>query len=119
MLELVLAMVMITIIFAAVLPQFAAIRNSWDSKQGSAEALQNGRVLMDHISRNLSKAERITAVSAFYGYEWLHPVVDDNDGNNRYDIARRDNYVEYGVVGNLSDLAGPVSSLTVYLLRCL
>ena len=51
LLELVLAMVMITIIFAAVLPQFAAIRNSWDSKQGSAEALQNGRVLMDHISR--------------------------------------------------------------------
>ena len=56
LLELILAMVMITIIFAAVLPQFAAIRNSWDSKQGSSEALQNGRVLMDHISRNLSKA---------------------------------------------------------------
>ena len=74
LLELVLAMVMITIIFAAVLPQFAVIRNSWDSKQGSAEALQNGRVLMDHISRNLSKGQEDNRRQRFFGYEWLHPV---------------------------------------------
>jgi type II secretory pathway pseudopilin PulG len=111
LLELVLAMVMMTIIFAAVLPQFAAIRNSWDSKQGSSEALQNGRVLMDHISRNLSKAKRITAVSASTVTNGYIQFVDYNDFNDRYDIAPSDSYVEYGVVGSLSDLAGPVSSL--------
>jgi type II secretory pathway pseudopilin PulG len=107
LLELVLAMVMITIIFAAVLPQFAIMGHSWDSKQGAAEALQNGRVLMEHISRNLSEAVRITAVSEAddsSGYIEF----EDNDGNiMRYDLS--DNYVRYGPVGNLSDLAGITS----------
>jgi hypothetical protein len=104
LLEVVLAMVMVTIIFAAILPQFAMMGHSWDSKQGSAEALQNGRVLMDHISRNLSKAVRITAVSEAVdsgGYIEF----EDTDGNiMRYQL--NDNYVEYGPVGNLSDVAG-------------
>jgi type II secretory pathway pseudopilin PulG len=112
LLELVIAMAMITIIFAAVLPQFAAIRNSWDSKQGIAEALQNGRVLMDHINRNLSKAAKITNVSASSqtnGYIEFANVVGDV---NRYDIHSTNNYVEFGPQpGTLSDLAGPVSLL--------
>ncbi|MGA2071594.1 MAG: Ig-like domain-containing protein [Sedimentisphaerales bacterium] len=110
LLELVLAMVMITIIFAAVFPQFAAISHNWDIKQGSAEALQNGRVLMDHISRNLSRAKRITAVSASTVTNGYIQFVDYNDFNDRYDVAASDKYVEYGVVGSLSDLAGPVNS---------
>ncbi len=109
--ELVIAMAMIGIIFAAILPQFTLIRNSWDVKQGTAEALQNGRVLMDHINRNLSKAVRITAVSESSDIDG-YIEFEDNDGNNlRYDKAGN-NYVEYGAVGALSDLAGPVSSLT-------
>jgi type II secretory pathway pseudopilin PulG len=111
LMELVIAMAMIGIIFAAILPQFALIRNSWDVKQGTAEALQNGRVLMDHINRNLSKAVRITAVSASSDTDG-YIEFEDNDSNTlRYDIAAN-NYVEYGVVVNLADLAGPVSSLT-------
>jgi type II secretory pathway pseudopilin PulG len=110
LLELIVAMAMITIIFAAILPQFALIRNSWDSKQGIAEAIQNGRVLIDHINRNLSKAVRITAVSVLSDSDG-YIEFEDNDGNTmRYDISDS-SYVEYGVVGNLSDLAGPVSSL--------
>jgi hypothetical protein len=36
----------------------------------------------------------------------------DNDANNvRYDVNSISNYVEFGLVGNLSDLAGPVSQL--------
>ena len=111
LLELVLAMTMITIIFAAVVPQFAIMGHNWDSKQGSAEALQNGRVLMDHISRNLSEAKRITAVSAFTVTNGYIQFVDNNNVNNRYDIASANSYVEYGPVGTLSDLAGPVSLL--------
>jgi hypothetical protein len=105
-------MVLITIIFAAVLPQFTIMFNSWDSKQGAAEAIQNGRVLMDHISRNLSEAKRITAVSGSTVTKGYIQFVDNNNLNDRYDIASADNYVEYGVVGSLSELAGPVSSFT-------
>jgi type II secretory pathway pseudopilin PulG len=111
LLELVLAMVMVTIIFAAVVPQFAMIGHNWDSKQGSAEVLQNGRVFIDHISRNLSEAVKITAVSdstdtdGFIEFECA-------DGNTmRYDISGND-YIEYGAADNLYDLAGLVSSLT-------
>jgi len=114
LLELVIAMAMIGIIFAAVLPQFALIRNSWDVKQGTAEALQNGRVLMDHIDRNLSKAVRITAVSessVTSGY--IQFVANDsNTFKYEYVAGENNNYVEFGPQpGTLSDLAGPVSSL--------
>jgi type II secretory pathway pseudopilin PulG len=108
--ETVLAMAIMAIIFAAVLPQFRAIQNSWDSKQAAAETLQNARVLIDHIHRNLSKAVRITDVSdssETNGYIEFQ----SNDANNvRYDIGIN-NYVEFGPVGDLYDLAGPVSQL--------
>ena len=86
--------------------------HSWDSKQGATEAIQNGRVLMDHINRHLLNAKRITAVSASTITNGYIQFVDSNDVNERYDIASSDNYVEYGPVGTLSDLAGPVNSLT-------
>ena len=41
--EAVIALVIITIIFAAILPQFRLINNSWYSQQGTAEVIQNGR----------------------------------------------------------------------------
>jgi len=110
LLELVVAMAMITVIFAVVLPQFALIRNSWDSKQAVAEALQNGRVLMDHFNHNLSKAVRITDVSASSDTAGYIEFEDDDGNTMRYDIAAG-SYVEYGSPGNLSDLAGPVSLL--------
>jgi type II secretory pathway pseudopilin PulG len=111
-LEIIIALAIITIIFAAVLPQFRVIYNSWDSRQAGAEVLQNGRVLIDHISRNLSKAVKITAVSDSNQTSGFI-VFQDNDSNNwRYDINTTSNYIEFGPVGYLSDLAGPVNSLT-------
>ena len=110
LLEMIIALAIMAIIFAAIMPQFRVILNSWDSKQAAAEILQNGRVLIDHLSRNLAKAVRITAVSnssTTKGYIEFR----DNDGNTvRYDVAAND-YVEFGLVGSLSDLAGPVSQL--------
>jgi type II secretory pathway pseudopilin PulG len=112
-LEIVIALAIITIVFAAVLPQFRVILNGWDSRQANTEVIQNGRILVDQISRNLSKAVKITAVSSpslTNGY--IQFIADVNDSNTyRYDIGT-DNYVEYGLVGSLSGLAGPVSSLT-------
>jgi type II secretory pathway pseudopilin PulG len=109
--ELIIALAIVTIVFGAMLPQVRAIQNSWDSRAGASEILQNGRVLTDHINRRLSRAARILAVSdsaetnGFIEFE-------DNDGNNfRYDINSTTGYVEFGPVGSLADLAGPVSEL--------
>jgi type II secretory pathway pseudopilin PulG len=109
--ETILALTIMVIIIAAVLPQFRVVQNSWDSKVGASETLQNGRILISHLYSNLSKALRITAVShssETNGYiEFL-----DNDANNvRYDVNSISDYVEFGFIGNLSDLAGPVSKL--------
>ena len=90
LMELVIAVAMITLIFAAIVPQFAIMSGSWDPKQGAAEAIQNGRVLMDHVSRNLSKAKQITAVAA--------SSIDFNDCNGvtwRYSIGAN-SYVQFG-----------------------
>jgi len=105
----VIALAMMGIVFGAIVPQFTVIRNSWDSKQGAAESLQNGRVLIDHLNHNLAKAVKITAVSdasETNGYIQF----ENNDGNDlRYEIAS--SYVQFGEVGDLSDLAGPVGQL--------
>ena len=104
-------MTIMVIVFAAIVPQFRAILNSWDSKAGAAETIQNGRVLIEHLNRNLSKAVQITAVSGSAETDG-YIEFEDNDGNNlRYDINSTSNYVEFGVVGELSDLAGPASQL--------
>lgn len=80
MIEMLIAMAVIVIIFATVAPQIKCIQNSWASKRENASIIQNGRVLMDHIARNLSEAGRIVAVSSpaepngFIEFE-------DSDGN--------------------------------------
>jgi hypothetical protein len=108
--EMVIAMAIMAVIFAAVLPALRAIQNSWDSKAGDSEILQNGRVLVDHLYRNLSKALKITAVSNSddtNGYIEFRDI----DGNVlRYDI-HANSFVEFGSAGELSELAGPVSQL--------
>ncbi|MHC4501259.1 MAG: PilW family protein [Planctomycetota bacterium] len=108
--EMVIALAIMTMVLAAVLPQFRAVDNSWDTRAGAAEFLQNGRVLIDHLNRNLSKAARITAVS---GPSETNGYIEfqDNDANTlRYDIGG-DSYVQFGPVGSLAALAGPVSRL--------
>ena len=105
LIELIIAVAMITIIFAVVVPQFVILRKGWDVKQGAAEVIQNGRVMVDHIGSNLSKASRIAALGT--------SSIDFNDCNGimyRYDIGGN-NYVRFGPVGSPADLAGPVSSM--------
>lgn len=108
--EMLVAMALLLVVFAAIVPQIRAIQNSWASKRQNVEVIQNGRVLMDHITFNMTQAQKITGVSnssQTNGYIEF----EDNDGNTmRYEIGS-DNLVEFGPVGNLSELAGPVSQL--------
>jgi len=106
-----IAMAIMAIIFAAILPQLRVINNSWDSKVGASETLQNGRVLIDHLNRNLTTALRITAVSNSSDTNGYIEFLDNDANNVRYAVNSTSDYVEFGLIGNPSDLAGPVSKL--------
>ena len=109
--EIIISLAIMAIVFTVIVPLFVIMRNSWDSKAGAAETIQNGRVLIDHLNRNLSKAVKITDVSGSSETNGFI-VFQDNDGNSlRYDINSTGNYAEFGYLGDLSDLAGPVSQL--------
>ncbi|MBA7610450.1 hypothetical protein ES703_17658 [subsurface metagenome] len=109
LMEIIVSLAIMAIIFAVIVPLFVTMRNSWDSKQAAAETLQNGRVLIDHLNRNLSKAVKITAVSDSTETDGYIQFLDNDSNSLRYEIV--DSYVQFGVVGSLSDLAGPVSQL--------
>jgi len=110
LLEMVIAMAIMAVIFMTLLPQFKNIKNSWDSKQANAEMIQNGRVLTEFLNRNLAKAVRITDVSDPSETNGYIEFVDNASITYRCRISAS-NYIEFGPVGDLSELAGPVSRL--------
>ena len=110
LLEIVIALALMVVVFAAVLPQFKNIQNTWGVRQGNAVVIQNGRVLIDHLNRRLSDARRITAVSASSEIKGFIEFEDNAGKTIRFDVGPN-NYIRYGPVGSLSDLAGPVNRL--------
>ena len=112
LIEFVMALAIMTIIFAAIFPLFRTIRTNWDSKAGAAETLQNARVLIDHVKLNLSEAIRITAVSRSSNPNGYIEFQDTNRNIMRYGIDDQTGYVQFGRAGGFpSNLAGPVTSL--------
>lgn len=109
--EMVIAMSLMTVVFASLVPMFGQMRKSWDSKQTAAETMQNGRILMDHIQRNISEAVKITAVSDSSETDGYIEFENNDSETLRYDISSANSSVEYGLTGNLSELAGPVNLL--------
>jgi prepilin-type N-terminal cleavage/methylation domain-containing protein len=114
LIEVVLAITIISIILAVLLPQLRLLQNNWDTKVGSSETLQNGRILIDHLNRNLSEAARITAVSEPSETNGYIEFIDNDANTLRYDVNSVSDYVEFGHIGSLSDLAGPVSRLQFF-----
>ncbi|RKY10123.1 MAG: hypothetical protein DRP66_00455 [Planctomycetota bacterium] len=110
LMEMVVALAIMAVVFAAVLPQFLNINNSWASRRGAAEALQNGRVITDHIYKNLMKSVRITAVSDPDETNGYIEFEAENGSTYRYAVMAN-NYVGFGLAGSLDDVAGPVGSL--------
>ncbi|MCD4830861.1 MAG: prepilin-type N-terminal cleavage/methylation domain-containing protein [Anaerohalosphaeraceae bacterium] len=110
--EIIIAMAIISVIFAVMIPQITAMRNSWAGNEASAEMLQNGRVLVEHIQRNLSAAKNIRLVSASSvtnGYIEF----TNNAGTTTYRYQVNANYVEFGPVGSEAQLAGPVDKFQI------
>ena len=111
LIETVISLAIMAILFAVFVPHLRVIQNSWDSNANSAEALQNGRVLIDHLNRNLSKTARITAVSDSNTVNGYIEFTGNDANSFRYDVNAISNYVEFGLIGNLSEMVGPVSQL--------
>jgi len=109
--EMIVALAIMSIIFAATFPLLRTVRTNWDSKVGAAECVQNGRILMDHIHHNLSKAMRITAVSHSAEQSGYIEFEDNKHAMLRYDLDGATGYIQYGPVGQLSKLGGPASRL--------
>ncbi len=110
--ELVMVLSLVSMLIVILLPQFRILYKSWDLKETSAEIQQHGRVLADHLHRELSSAKAVTAMSdagVSMGYlEYL----DAADQPRRYEVGSG-NYVYYGSPGDLSLLAGPVSRFQI------
>ncbi|MCH7920070.1 MAG: hypothetical protein IIC50_19035 [Planctomycetes bacterium] len=106
--ELVVAIAMLTVLMGAVIPVITHTRRSWDTWKNNSEIVQNGRVLIDHMRRHLATAQKITAVSASSDTEGYIEFSDANSVVYRYGVPTG-NQVEFGPVGSLADLAGPVS----------
>jgi prepilin-type N-terminal cleavage/methylation domain-containing protein len=111
LLEMIIALAIVGIVFSAILPQFRVIFNSWDSKQAAAEILQNGRVLINHLNNNLSRAVRIMAVSAPSDVKGTIKFQNTAGVTQVYELKNVGKYVEFGTQGNMYELAGPASSL--------
>lgn len=109
--ELIVAFALIVIVFAAVVPQFRTIRLGWAGAEAMSSLIQNGRVLSEHIIRNLSAANRVVSVSLASQTQGYITFADANDDNYRYIYSS--GYVAYGLVGSEQQLAGPVSRFQI------
>ncbi|MHB0945650.1 MAG: PilW family protein [Sedimentisphaerales bacterium] len=109
--ELLMAFAIIVIVFAAIVPQFRAIRNSWAATEAGAAIIQNGRVLAEHFSRNLSSAKKIIAVSGSGDANGYITFQDNSGVTKRYMLSG--GYVVFGSLGSEAQLAGTVSSFKI------
>jgi type II secretory pathway pseudopilin PulG len=103
--ELTVAMAILAAVFAAIMPLFAGVRNSADARWAGIEMVQNARVLNEQLCRHLATARCVTAVGDDY------VQFEGAAGASYRCILGEDGYVMFGPVGDLSRLAGPVSTL--------
>lgn len=108
--EMTVAVAVVAIVFATLMPLFASVRNSAESRCASLEMLQNARVLNEQLSRHLAQAKRVVNVS---GPSETNGYIEFEAANGavlRYEVDAS-GYVRFGRAPDLSDVAGPVTSL--------
>jgi len=108
--ELTVATAIMATVFAAIMPLFAGIRNSADARWASLEIVQNARVLNEHLCRSLAEARRIVAVGASTAAAGYLEFEAEDGAVYRCAVGSR-GYIEFGPVGKLHELAGPVEYL--------
>jgi hypothetical protein len=108
--ELTVATAIMATVFAALMPLFTGIRNSADARWASLEMVQNARVLNEQLCRYLTQARRVVAVSASLNDAGYIEFEAEGGMVYRCTLGTR-GYIEFGPVGKLHDLAGPVEYL--------
>lgn len=109
-LELMIATAIMALMVGVVVPLLAGARNSAETERGRAEMVQSGRVLNEHLLRQLAQAVRVVAVSTSVDTDG-HLEFEGPDGSvYRYEIDE-DGYVAFGPPADLAALAGPAQSL--------
>ncbi|MCU0914825.1 MAG: type II secretion system GspH family protein [Planctomycetes bacterium] len=103
--ELTVATAIMATVFAALMPLFAGIRNSTDARWAGLEMVQNARVLNEHLCRHLAQARRIVVLQS----EAIE--FEAEDGTVYRCAVATGGRVEFGPVGDLHPLAGPVTYL--------
>ena len=104
--ELTVAVAILSTVFAVLMPLFAGIRNSTDARWAGLEMVQNARVLNEHLCRHLAQARRVRAVSA--GTEdrgWCE--LEAGDGVVYRYAVRDDDWIEFGPVDDLTERGNP------------
>jgi type II secretory pathway pseudopilin PulG len=108
--ELTVAVAVVAIVFAALMPLFVGIRNSSESRWAGLEMVQNARVLNEQLSRHLAQARRVMSVS---GASTANGYIEFEAADGavlRCEVASN-GYVRFGPADDLAELAGPVKSL--------
>ncbi|HOQ04551.1 MAG TPA: type II secretion system protein [Anaerohalosphaeraceae bacterium] len=110
--EMILALSLVSTVFLVILPQFRLLQAGWDSKESASEIQQNARVLQEHLNRHLAAARSISAVSGTAQTLGFVEFQDASGQTYRYEVGP-DGYVYFGPAGDLSLLAGPVSRFQI------
>lgn len=108
--ELMVAVAIMATVFVAVVPLFAGVRNSADTRWANLEMIQNARVLNEQLCRSLAGARRVVAVAAGTsdaGYIEFEAA----DGTVYRCALGAGGYIEFGPVDNPGELVGPVEYL--------
>ncbi len=108
--EMTVAVAVVALMFATLMPLFAGVRTSADSRWAGLEMLQNARVLNEQLSRHLAGARWVVNVSGPSESNGFIELEAANGAVLRYEVAAN-GYVRFGPLTDLSDLAGPVTSL--------
>ncbi|MCP4452176.1 MAG: hypothetical protein GY809_11990 [Planctomycetes bacterium] len=109
--ELVVAVSIMAVVMSTVFSVLVPTRLTFQTQVSALDALQNGRILMDTLTRELNVARQITAVSTANDATGYIEFTDNDETTRRFDINGATDYVQHGPVGDLADLAGPVSQL--------
>lgn len=109
--ELTVATAILAVVFATIMPVFGTIRNHAEAAGANSEMVQNARVLNEQLYRYLAKAGRITATSGSTETEG-YIEFEAGDAAVRRCRLGTSGCIEFGPVGDLCDLAGPVEYLT-------
>lgn len=108
--ELTVAVAIISAVFAAVLPLFTGVRNSADARWAALETIQTARILNEELCRHLAAAHRILAVSDRTSEEG-DLQFEAADGTSYRCVLGEDGWIRLGPADSPDALAGPADSL--------